>query len=112
MTEELKRCPFCNGAAAYWEGVLCIDCGARIAFKDGTVAEHTAAWNARVPSPEVTALVEAARALLNNRAERIGKKYGQPVGIELDDGEKGYIVHSDDCHALEIAIAPFTEKGK
>lgn len=27
MTEEFKPCPFCNGAAAYWEGVLCIDCG-------------------------------------------------------------------------------------
>lgn len=63
MSEELKPCPFCNGATAYWEGVLCVDCGARIAFKGGTVAEHTSAWNSRAPDPRVKALLEATKAV-------------------------------------------------
>lgn len=96
MTEELKRCPFCNGAAAYWEGVLCIDCGARIAYvgEHKTVANHYAAWNHRVPSPEVTALVEAARIAL-----------GQMTG-----GMDGYWPAGvNEVELLREALVPFKE---
>lgn len=124
MTEELKLrdCPFCDEQAALsYRDAADDDLGEATVFCTGCSVEYSAemygsaratvidVWNRRAVSPEVRALVMAATRLIAQRADRVGKKYGGPVGIEMDDGEKGYIVHSDDCDALAAALKPFSE---
>lgn len=105
MTEELKRCPFCNGAAAYWEGVLCIDCGARIAYvgEHKTVANHYAAWNHRVPSPEVTALVEAARVAIGV----IRTFHGLGLPKDVEPSVWAAYQNSPEMKQITAALVPF-----
>ena len=60
---ELKACPFCGGVAKLERsvrcvGVACEDCDAEILRKEGALepdrtAEAIAAWNTRVPDPEI-----------------------------------------------------------
>lgn len=51
------------------------------------------------------ALEEAARNLIARMSSTYTARNGRKVGIQADDGEKCYIVHSDEIHALEVALA-------
>ena len=69
MKEELKLCAHCENDARLSQlgpdfYVECMGCNISTAARR-TAAEAVADWNARAPSPEVTALVEAARAVLS-----------------------------------------------
>lgn len=112
MTEELKlrECPFCGGEmmfrAALWpsdgdsDGIIHKDvqggpdgCCGVMSFSNGTSDRQIiAAWNRRAPSPEVTALVEAAQAAL-------GRMTGGMDGNWLAD--------VDEVAMLRDALVPF-----
>lgn len=85
MKEELKPCPFCGGSnlrhgniKSGWRRVRCSQCCAEgppinPAYHKGPTSYDTSkfreeaaftVWNTRAHSPEVTALVEAARAFM------------------------------------------------
>ncbi|UXO93966.1 hypothetical protein Pan3_44 [Pseudanabaena phage Pan3] len=53
----------------------------------------------------VRELVEAARELLAAKASTYKARNGRDVGIEADDGEMCWIVHSDQIFRLEMALA-------
>ncbi|SIQ39108.1 hypothetical protein SAMN05421641_10767 [Paracoccus thiocyanatus] len=55
------------------------------------------------PQPSET-VVEAARELLDGASTTYRAGHGRKDGIEADDGEMCYIVHSDLMHALEAAL--------
>jgi len=51
-------------------------------------------------------VIAAARALLEAKCSTLKNgKY-----IEMEDGEKGYIVHSDHIFALETAVATYDQR--
>lgn len=116
MTEELKlrECPFCGGEmmfrAALWpsdgdsDGIIHKDvqggpdgCCGVMSFSNGTSDRQIiAAWNRRAPSPEVTALVEAARASLEAMKRHIPEAHGVHPNPE-------YQIVED----MAAALAPF-----
>jgi hypothetical protein len=49
-------------------------------------------------------LLKAAEAIKQMKFDRYKKRNGHETGIEADDGEKCWIVHSDQISALEFAI--------
>lgn len=51
-------------------------------------------------------VITAARDLLAAKCSSL--KDGR--GIEMEDGEKGYIVHSDQMFALEAAVAEYDKR--
>jgi hypothetical protein len=53
-------------------------------------------------------VISAARALLEGKCSTIGKRRH---GVEMEDGEKGYIVHSDHIAHLEGALDEY-DKAK
>lgn len=55
-------------------------------------------------------VIAAARALVEGKSSTFKARNGRDVGIEMDDGEKGYIVHSDLICALEGAIATYDKR--
>ena len=55
-------------------------------------------------------VIEAAHALVEGKSATFKARNGRDVGIEMDDGEKGYIVHSDLICALEGAIAAYDRR--
>lgn len=58
------------------------------------------------PAPDAVArLVEAARALITGANTTYRARNGRQIGIEADDGEMCFIVHSDLIHAIETALA-------
>ncbi|MBO9380305.1 hypothetical protein GG804_26420 [Sphingomonas histidinilytica] len=65
------------------------------------------AYRRATPTPvtDETALGEAVRELLARMSSTYKARNGREVGIEGDDGEKCWIVHSDQIAALEVALA-------
>lgn len=115
---ELLACPFCGGSDQCMNGapstyVQCNGCSADGPFNDdGDEAAARNAWNTRAAltaqpatSPSIDGLVEAATGLLERMSSTFKARNGRNVGIEADDGEKCWIVHSDDITALEGALA-------
>ena len=90
---NLRECPFC-ASAAWFSGytVQCKECGSSLV--SGERGECIELWNRRVHSPEVTALVEAARDILSTKASG----YVEPLVYELPFAR------------LADSLAPFTEK--
>ena len=50
-------------------------------------------------------LLEAARVIIAQMSDTYKARNGKQMSIEADDGEKCWIVHSDDIVTLEAAIA-------
>lgn len=69
----------------------------------------TAADNAALIAA-VPGLVEAAEAVIKRMTSTFKARSGRDVGIEADDGEKCWIVHSDEITALEAALASIGRK--
>lgn len=120
MTQELKACPFCGGEAYTTDSdnkwfVSCHDCYACVgegydadAWPDHmfySKAEAIAAWNTRTPDSVIAELVEAARDLIARKSDTYTARNGRKMGIQADDGEKCFIIHSDAVFFLESAIA-------
>lgn len=55
-------------------------------------------------------VIEAARTLLARKFANYKAANGREIGIEADDGEKCWIVHSEDVHALESALAAYDKR--
>ena len=97
--------------------VRCVDCGYSglvVTTDNQPEAEAITAWNRRAlpiapPAPLVTAddvaLIEAAQAILNRMSSTYKARNGREVGVQGDDGEKVWLVHSDEITALEGALA-------
>lgn len=52
----------------------------------------------------VDAVREAAQGVIDNKFSTYKARNGREVGIQGDDGEKVWLVHSDYIHALEAAL--------
>lgn len=50
------------------------------------------------------ALLAAAQGVIDNKFSTYKARNGREVGIQADDGEMCWIVHSDDIYALEAAL--------
>jgi len=61
---------------------------------------------------DVEGLVKAAQTLIAQMSGTYKARNGRQMGIEAGDGEKCWIVHSDDIVSLEAALAPFTKEPK
>ena len=76
MSEPIRPCPFCGGAASPWENrdgyvVMCSRCYARTDTKT-TSGKAALDWDARAPSTATDAeraVVDAAMALIRDRVE-------------------------------------------
>ena len=128
---ELEPCPFCGGNNVktfgpygwYRQWGISHSCrsfysGAQeLAQGFHTEAAAIAAWNTRSANPllaehaamkaRVGALetVEAAaKEIIARMSSTYKARNGREVGIEADDGEKCWIVHSDDIEALSRAL--------
>lgn len=55
-------------------------------------------------------LMETAQELIDRMSSTYTARNGREVGIQGDDGEKCYIVHSDQIHALETALQQHAAK--
>ena len=60
---------------------------------------------AALEASRIAEFTEAARAVLERMSSTYKTRNGREVGIEGADGEKCWIVHSDDIAALERALA-------
>lgn len=58
------------------------------------------------------AVVEAAKELIAVKTSTFKARNGREIGIEADDGEKCYIVHSDQIFTLESALSTLTNRGE
>lgn len=115
MTDELKLCAHCGDSAqcgqlgAFWT-VECTACNIRTADRRDA-SQALAEWNDRAPSPEVTALVKAARALtakLDLLSDEISGAFFMAytrMGVEYK-GEN----YGEDLEMLRDALAPFEAK--
>lgn len=56
---------------------------------------------------EIEALVEAARRVSKRKFSTYKARNGRDVGVEGDDGEKCFIVHSDEIFALDCALKAY-----
>ncbi len=59
----------------------------------------------RPPAAPAPDMREAAQAILDRASDTYTARNGRKVGIQADDGEKCWIVHSDDIEDLRRAIA-------
>jgi hypothetical protein len=57
---------------------------------------------------EAARLREAGQGILDRMFSTFTARNGRQVGVQGDDGEKCWIVHSDDITALEDALHPWT----
>jgi len=57
---------------------------------------------------EVRRLKEAGQAIIDRMSSTYKARNGREIGIEGDDGEKCWIVHSDQIAALQGALQPAT----
>lgn len=55
-------------------------------------------------------VIEAARAVIEGKTSTLRSGNRRDVGIEMEDGEKGYIVHSDLIAHLEGAVAEYDKR--
>lgn len=55
-------------------------------------------------------VIEAARELVKAKTDTFKARNGRNVGIEGDDGEKCFIVHSDQMFSLESALADYDKR--
>lgn len=55
-------------------------------------------------------VIAAARAVLEGKCSTFKAGNNRQVGIEMDDGEKGYIVHSELIAQLESAVALYDKR--
>ncbi len=114
---NLRPCPFCGGEAdishdhtveeshAYG----CRKCG--VWFNDYLADDPIAAWNRRAdtrPAP-VEGLLEAAKAVRDERFSTYRAKNGREVGIEDDNGEMVWLVDHETMHALDAALTDYGE---
>lgn len=70
------------------------------ASADTWLAEH------KMSSSKLAALEEASGDLLKSMSSIFKSRNGREVGIEADDGEKCWIVHSDQIEALRALLHP------
>jgi hypothetical protein len=63
------------------------------------------------PDPRLERLRETGQNLIDQAASTYQAKNGRHVGIEADDGEKCWIVHSDLFTELSAALDAYTTKG-
>jgi hypothetical protein len=63
----------------------------------------------RKAAAHLEALAEAGQAILDRMSSTFKARNGRDVGIEADDGEKCWIVHSDDIEALRTALSNLRE---
>ena len=78
-------------------------------YIDGVIAARRSRALSATPAQEVNEterLREAAQALLDGLTSTYTARNGREVGIQGDDGEKCYIVHSDLVFDLRAALAP------
>lgn len=61
-------------------------------------------------TPANTRLIIAALRVIETAQQTYKSKNGRSCGIEMDDGEMGMIVHSDDLHALHLAVQSAMEQ--
>ena len=61
---------------------------------------------------EAKALRDAAKELLAGMSSTFRARNGRDVGIEADDGEKCWIVHSDLITGLEAALSRHADQGE
>ena len=103
------------GTVLTWDAVkqAGADCSGLYRYADAIVAALQS------PPPVVSgkALVTAARDLLAGMSSTYKARNGREMGIEADDGEKCWIVHSDLIAALEGALEtvptpPVVEEGR
>jgi hypothetical protein len=71
-----------------------------------------AALSTLTPSPAVGLLREAAKGLLARASDTYRKRNGHVSSIEADDGEKCWIVHSDDIEDLRRAVDAALKEAK
>ena len=64
-------------------------------------------WQARAERVE-----GAAQAVIDRMSSTYKARNGREVGIQGEDGEKCYIVHSDEIHALEAVLADAQQTQK
>ena len=88
-------CPRCHASGA--------DCGKVAAALSQPVATPAPSQDAAVA--DVDRLREAAQELLGAMSSTYQARNGRHVGIQADDGEKCWIVHSDQIEALRSALA-------
>ncbi len=71
--------------------------------KEALVASSCLLGDARLiaAAPE---LLEAAQTIIAQMSGTYKARNGREMGVEAEDGEKCWIVHSDDILTLEIAI--------
>lgn len=75
--------------------------------KDAAQIDHDARVTERLDDAEqITALINAARAIVERKSSSYKGEGGRQIGIEADDGEMVWLVHSDEMTALELAL-PF-----
>ena len=60
---------------------------------------------ARLAAAEPVGLREAAQAVIDGKFSTYKARNGRDVGIQGDDGEKVWLVHSDEIFALETALS-------
>lgn len=97
-----------NIYGAWW--VKCKTCSWRAA--GDTEAEAITAWNTRTAAnADVDRLVEAAQTLIAQMSDTYKARNSKRMSIEADDGEKCYIVHSDDIFSLQSALDGMGEKA-
>lgn len=60
--------------------------------------------------PVTDKIFEAARAVIEGKQDTFRAGNNRQVSIEMDDGEKGYIVHSDLIAHLEGAVAEYDKQ--
>lgn len=60
--------------------------------------------------PATDKIIEAARAVIEGKTSTFKAGNRRDVGIEMEDGEKGYIVHSDLIAHLEGAVAEYDKQ--
>ena len=106
MTENLKRCPFCESEAEFnsdefGEGVCCKSCGATI--HNGVYGEYgrklaSADWNSRQIEDELRGKIE--------KLERENKRLREALEVILDEAQK-----DEHCIMAIKVVAYTTLKG-
>ena len=65
-----------------------------------------------VPGVVEPGLVQAATDILANKFSTFKARNGRNVGVQGDDGEMCWIVHSDDMFALETALTALRNRSE
>lgn len=55
-------------------------------------------------------VIEAARRVISEKFSQIKARNNRMVGVQADDGEKCFVVHSDAIFELENALAAYDKR--